>query len=56
MKKCNYTCNSNLKNLKPFCGKKMLSAALGFEPRSFDCRESQRSRKRLFFTERFQIL
>ena len=32
--------------------KKTLSAALGFEPRSFDCRlglESQCSRKRLFF-------
>ena len=45
--------------------KKTLSTALGFELRSFDCRstpierpgfESQRSRKRLFSTERFQIL
>ena len=40
-----------------------LSAALGFEPRYFDCwstarpgLESQRSRKRLFSTERLQIL
>ena len=42
--------NSNLKNLKSFCGKKLeefenlsveektLSTALGIEPRSFDCR------------------
>ena len=29
---------SNLKNLKSFCGKKTLLTALGFEPRSFDCR------------------
>ena len=31
---------SNLKNLKSFCGKKTLSTALGFEPRSFDCQIS----------------
>ena len=34
-----------LKNLKSFCGKKTLSNALGFEPRSFDCRSTALSTK-----------
>ena len=32
--------NKFLKNLKSFCGKKTLSNALGFEPRSFNCRST----------------
>ena len=32
--------NNILKNLKSFCEKKAFSIALGFEPRSFDCRST----------------